>query len=247
MYGEFIIFAAASSMGKTALALKCYAEQVKWQRHPVFFSLEMSIEDLLTRMISAEAEIESKRMRSNSLTDDDWKKYNAVIGRFTNAHIMEDRVFNLWAICARIRKYYIKYGSRIFFIDYIQLIEVNLGPRANREREIATITRTLKKLTRELNILIIGLSQINRDLKTRSNKRPMLSDLRESGAIEQDADGVVFVYRDSYYNPKNQGFIYYDKAELIIAKGRGTGTGTVEVGYIGKYVKFTDQYDDATT
>jgi replicative DNA helicase len=233
MLCDFIIVAGATSMGKTAFALRLFLNLIMQGMYPAFFSLEMSSQQLISRLLAMISNVGLSDIRRRSLTDSQWEKMHLAVATLEEQKFtIDDKSGNLNQISNKIRKYHIKYGTKVFFIDYIQLVKVNLGKRANREQEVATISRTLKELCRELKIIIISLSQLSREVSKRTNHRPMLSDLRESGAIEQDADFVLFPYRPAYYDTFETQIPYIEDATLIIAKGRGTGLKDIDMKFI---------------
>jgi replicative DNA helicase len=238
---DLIILAGAPSMGKTALALEIARNHIIKKEPIAIFSLEMSKSQLMTRLVASEACINLGRIRAKQLDTTDWDEINRTVGKFQHdQYWIDDKSGDLWKICNKIRKLYMKNGCKFFIIDYLQLMSVSLGKYSNREQEISKISRALKELARELGVVIIALSQVSRKPNDRSNKRPQLSDLRESGAIEQDADMVIFVYRPSYYNLED-GIPTIEDAELIIAKGRSTGIGKVDIQFISQYTKYISQ------
>lgn len=237
--GELIVLAAAPSMGKTAVTLEIFRKKIQHNIPSAFFSLEMTKKQLITRLISTESEVSTTTMRKKQMTTDDWNAVHKGIKRLeVNNWYIEDSMFDAIKICNKIKKLFYQKGIRIFFIDYLQICSIYLGKNMLREQEIAMMSRMFKLLCKELNIVIIALSQINRGVSHRPNKRPTLSDLRESGAIEQDADMVLFLYRESYYNLQD-AVPFVEDMEIIIAKGRQTGVGIVKTKYcssIGKVV-----------
>lgn len=237
---ELIIIAAAPSMGKTALAIEIFKNQIINDVPAAYFSLEMGTTQLLNRIYAGESNIELSKMRTRLISTYERKSLDKTIGYFEQKKkvlYIDDRARKLSHICNKIRKYVIRYKVKVVFIDYLQLITCDIGKTGNREQEVATISRTLKNLALELKIPIIALSQINRAIHSRANKRPTLGDLRESGAIEQDADMVIFLHRPAYFNISNV-LPEIEYAELIFAKGRSTGIGTVEVAFKSSMTKF---------
>lgn len=235
---DLIVIAGAASMGKTAFMLEIVKNHIVRMQKVGVFSLEMSSKQMVTRMVASEACVNLGRIRRKQVDEADLQDIHLAMGKFDKDNYwIDDKSGDLWKICNKIRKLYMKHDCKLFIIDYIQLISVNLGKRANREQEISTITRTLKQLARELGVVIIGLSQISRKVTERANKRPTLSDLRESGAIEQDADSVMFVYRPAYYNLEG-GIPRIEDVEIIIAKGRSTGLDTIRLKFISQYTKY---------
>ena len=237
-YGEMVVVAGAPSMGKTALALEIFKNAIHFNYNPVMFSLEMSDQSLLKRMFAAESQIDVSKMRSMSLTDEEITRLSETGERFKQYNFWIDyKSRKISKICNQIRKYVIRHKTKLVVLDYLQLADCDIVKTNNREQQIAVMSRQLKEVAAELNIVIIPLSQINRGVNSRENKRPMLSDLRESGAIEQDADMVCFVYRPAYYNIQGEK-PSIENAELIIAKGRNTGVGNVEIQYVPRFTKY---------
>lgn len=236
--GNLVIIAARPSMGKTALCLNIaqYAA-VKDKMAMGIFSLEMSKDDLCQRLLSSEAQINAMRLRTGHIAHGDWPKITRALNLLNDAPIFIDDSAGLTVMEMRskARRLKSRAGLRMIIVDYIQLIK-GRSKSENRNQEISEITRQLKSLAKELNIPVVALSQLSREAERRQDKRPMLSDLRESGSIEQDADMVIFIYRDAYYNKiSEKGNI----AEIIIAKQRNGPTGTVELSFLNEYAKFT--------
>ncbi|ADQ40190.1 replicative DNA helicase [Caldicellulosiruptor acetigenus I77R1B] len=237
---DLILIAARPAMGKTSFALNIVQHAALRAGVPVaIFSLEMSKEQLVTRMICSEAMIDSHKLRTGNLEDEEWKKFAKALALLSNAPIYIDdtpaiTVSEMRAKCRRLKLK--EKGLGLVMVDYLQLMTAR-GRFESKQQEIAEISRSLKALARELNVPVLALSQLSRAPETRADHRPILSDLRESGAIEQDADIVAFLYRDEYYNPDT------DKkhiAELIIAKHRNGPTGTIELLFLDKHTKFKD-------
>lgn len=237
---DLILIAARPAMGKTSFALNIVQHAALRAGVPVaIFSLEMSKEQLVTRMICSEAMIDSHKLRTGNLEDEEWKKFAKALALLSNAPIYIDdtpaiTVAEMRAKCRRLKLK--EKGLGLVMVDYLQLMTAR-GRFESKQQEIAEISRSLKALARELNVPVLALSQLSRAPETRADHRPILSDLRESGAIEQDADIVAFLYRDEYYNPDT------DKkhiAELIIAKHRNGPTGTIELLFLDKHTKFKD-------
>lgn len=234
---DLIILAARPSVGKTALCLNMAANIAMRERVPtVVFSLEMSKEQLVQRLLCMESRVDGSRLRGGFLMDDDWPRLTQAASLLSDAPIFIDdtpgmTTFELRAKCRRLAK---NYGLGFIIIDYLQLMRVK-GKIESREREIAEISRSLKALAKELDVPVLALSQLNRSLEARQDKRPVLSDLRESGAIEQDADIITFLYRDEVYHPDTEepGI-----AELIIAKHRNGATGLVKLAFLHEYTRF---------
>lgn len=243
---DLIILAARPSMGKTALALSMVSNMALYSKKSVlFFSLEMSRDALVQRMISSIARIDSYNLRSGFLQKEDFTKLWNASGRLSSCKIwIEDTpgisYMDIRAISRRLKA---KEGLDIIFIDYLQLITLPSGRREeNRQNTVAEISRNLKMLARELSVPVIALAQVSRAVESRSDKQPMLSDLRESGAIEQDADLVAFIHRPGYYNREDESL--KNIAELIIAKQRNGPTGVVKLVFIDKYTSFEDHISE---
>ena len=244
---ELILIAARPAMGKTAFALNIATNAAVRANVPVaVFSLEMSKEQLVNRILCSEAMVDSNKVRTGKLEEDDWVKLAGAIGPLSEAEIYIDDTpgINVTEIRAKCRKLKLEKNIGMVVIDYLQLVQGSNKRNGSREQEISEISRSLKILAKELNVPVIALSQLSRDAEQRPDHRPMLSDLRESGAIEQDADIVTFLYRDDYYNKDSDK---KDIAEVIIAKHRGGSTGTVELLWLGSYTKFVNlekRFDD---
>ncbi len=237
---DLIIVAARPSVGKTAFALNIAQNvAIKTGENVAIFSLEMGAEQLVMRMICAEGNINSQNLRVGALTDEDWGKLTMAMGSLSNAGIYIDdtpgvRMADIRSKCRRLKQ---EKGLGIVVIDYLQLIQGNGRKGENRQQEVSEISRSLKALARELEIPVIALSQLSRSVEQRQEKRPMLSDIRESGSIEQDADIVAFLYRDDYYNKESEN---KDIIEIIIAKHRNGPTDTVQLAFIKEYNKFVN-------
>ena len=236
---DLIILAARPSMGKTALALNIARNAAIDANIPVaVFSLEMSKEQLSMRMLSSEARLDSARLRSGFISQDDWMKITEAASHLSNSSIFIDDSPGITAMEIRAKARRLKLDKNIgmVVVDYLQLMQ---GRRSaeRRDLEISEISRALKALAKELDIPVVALSQLNRMLEQRSDKRPQLSDLRESGALEQDADVVVFIYRDEVYN-KEENNPNKGKAELIIAKQRNGPIGTIPLVFLSQYTRF---------
>lgn len=236
---DLIVIAARPSMGKTALVLNMAQNAAVRGKVPVaLFSLEMSKEQLVQRMLCSEAMVDQQRVRTGDLLDTDWPKLTRAVGPLSEAEIfIDDTVgISLAELRSKARRLKMEHGLGLIVIDYLQLM--SLGRRAeSRQQEVAQISRGLKGIARELNVPVIALSQLNRGVEQRQDKRPIMSDLLESGAIEADADVISFIYRDEYYNPES------DKkgiAEIIIAKHRNGPVGSVELGYLKEFTKFVN-------
>ena len=242
---DFIVIAGRPSMGKTALALSLARNISVDYGHSVgMFSLEMSNIQLVERLITAEAKVNSHQVRSGKLPKNDWKKLSAAAGPLSEAKLFIDDTpgLNIMEIRAKARRLKLEKDIDILIIDYMQLI-TGFDKSESRQQEISMISRSLKALAKELDIPVIALSQLSRAPETRTNHRPIMSDLRESGAIEQDADIVLFVYRKFVYTRSED-----DKGvgEIIISKHRNGPTGSIEVAFIDSYARFENltQYDE---
>lgn len=234
---DLIIVAARPSVGKTAFSLNIAQNVAVRAGLPVaIFSLEMAKEQLVSRILCAEANIDAGRMRTGYLEDDDWPKLTMAVSTLAEAPIFIDDTPGVTVadIRAKSRRLQQEHGLGLILIDYMQLIQ-GRGRGDNRQQEISEISRTLKLIARELNVPVIALSQLSRSVEQRQDKRPMLSDLRESGSIEQDADIVAFLYRDDYYDPESER---KNIIEIIIAKQRNGPTGKVELVFLKNYNKF---------
>ena len=237
---DLILIAARPAMGKTAFALNIATNAAVRANVPVaVFSLEMSKEQLVNRVLCSEAMVDSNKVRTGKLEEDDWTKLAETIGPLSEAEIYIDDTpgISITEIRAKCRKLKLEKNIGMIVIDYLQLIQGTNKRNGSREQEISEISRSLKMLAKELNVPVIALSQLSRAAEQRPDHRPMLSDLRESGAIEQDADIVMFLYRDDYYNEDSEK---KGIAEVIIAKHRGGSTGTVELLWLGSYTKFVN-------
>ena len=236
---DFILIAARPSMGKTAFALNIAQNAAVKQKVPVaIFSLEMSKEQLVNRMLCAEAFVDAQKVRTGELDTNDWNKLVEAMGVLSEAPIYIDDTPGISAmdVRAKCRRLKLEKGLGLVVIDYLQLMSGN-GRNDSRQQEISEISRSLKAVAREIDAPVIALSQLSRACEQRADHRPMLSDLRESGAIEQDADVVTFLYRDEYYFPESEK---KNMAELIIAKQRNGPTGTVNLTWLGQYTKFAN-------
>ena len=237
---ELILIAARPAMGKTAFALNIGTYAATRANVPVaIFSLEMSKEQLGNRILCSEALVDSNKVRTGKLEDEEWTKLAEASGELSTAPIYVDDTpgISIMEIRARCRKLKLEKNIGLVIIDYLQLIQGTGKRGASREQEISEISRSLKILAKEINVPVIALSQLSRAVEGRPDHRPMLSDLRESGAIEQDADIVMFLYRDDYYNEDSEK---KNIAEVIIAKQRSGSTGTVELAWLGSYTKFAN-------
>ena len=227
-------------MGKSAFALNIATNAALQAKVPVvIFNLEMSKSQLVNRILCSEAMVDSNKIRTGKIEEDDWVKLATALGHLSEAPIYIDDTpgITVTEIRAKCRKLKLEKNIGLIVIDYLQLIQGTGKRNASREQEISEISRSLKILAKELDIPVIALSQLSRAAEQRADHRPMLSDLRESGAIEQDADIVMFLYRDDYYNPDTEK---KNIAEVIMAKHRAGSTGTVELLWLGNYTKFVN-------
>lgn len=237
---DLILVAARPAMGKSAFALNIATNAAVRANVPVMiFSLEMSKEQMANRILCSEAMVDSNKVRTGTLEDDDWAKLAEASGIISESQIYIDDTpgISIMEIRAKCRKMKLEHNIGLVVIDYLQLVQGSGKRGASREQEIAEISRSLKILAKEIEVPVIALSQLSRAPEQRPDHRPMLSDLRESGAIEQDADIVMFLYRDDYYNEDSE-----DKglAEVIVAKHRAGSTGTVKLVWLGNYTKFAN-------
>ena len=234
---DLILIAARPSMGKTAFSLNLVANAaIKGKASVAVFSLEMSNEQLVDRMIAANAQVELSNIRNGSLKDEEWEKVTNAMGLLSSQKIYIDDTagLNMVQLRTKCRRLKIEKGLDMIVIDYLQLMEGD-SKIENRQQEISKISRSLKILAKELECPVIALSQLSRAPEQRSDHRPMLSDLRESGAIEQDADMVMFLYRDEVYDKDTMD---KNKAEVIIAKHRNGEIGTVDLTWLGQFQLF---------
>jgi len=245
---DLIIVGARPSVGKTAFALNI-AQNVatKTEENVAIFSLEMGAEQLVMRMLCAEGNINAQNLRTGALTADDWGKLTMAMGSLSNSGIYIDdtpgiRINDIRAKCRRLKQ---DAGLGMILIDYLQLIQGSGTSKDNRQQEVSEISRELKALARELKVPVIALSQLSRGVEQRQDKRPMMSDIRESGSIEQDADIVAFLYRDDYYDKESEN---KNIIEIIIAKQRNGPVGTVSLAFVKEYNKFVNlerRFEDA--
>ena len=239
--GDLIVIAGRPSMGKTAFALNI-AEHIALSARiklPVaLFSMEMGATQLAMRLIGSVGHLDQHKIRTGQLSPDDWERLSEALGRLSDAaiHVDETPALNALELRARARRLARQYGGKLgaIVVDYLQLMQA-VAQGENRATEISEISRSLKALAKELKVPVVALSQLNRSLEQRPNKRPIMSDLRESGAIEQDADLILFIYRDEVYNEESQ-----DKgvAEIIVGKQRNGPIGTVRLAFLGQYTRF---------
>jgi len=240
---DLIIVAGRPSMGKTALCLNI-AQHVALVNGGVpvgIFSLEMSKEQLVMRLLSSEAEIEFSKLRSGMVRDEEWHNLGAAAGRLYTApvYIDDTPALSILELRARARRLKKEHGLELLVVDYLQLMRGRTSAPDRREQEISEISRFLKALAKELNIPVIAISQLNRMVEQREDKRPRLADLRESGAIEQDADVILFIYRDEVYNRNSER---KGVAEIIIGKQRNGPTGEFEAAFQAAYTTFKNLY-----
>ncbi len=236
---DLVLIAARPSMGKTAFVLNI-AEHVAFRQNKTvaIFSLEMSKEQLVNRLFSLESKVDSQHIRTGQLSDQEWEKLiesAGVIGK-SNLIIDDTPGISIAELRSKCRKYKLEHNLSMIIIDYLQLMSGS-GRTDSRQQEISDISRSLKAVARELSVPVLALSQLSRAVEQRPDHRPMLSDLRESGAIEQDADVVMFIYRDDYYNHDTDK---KDVAEIIIAKQRNGPIGTIELAWLPNYTKFAN-------
>lgn len=237
---DLILVAARPAMGKSAFAINIATNVAMRANVPVvIFNLEMSKEQVANRILCSEAMVDSNKIKTGQMEDSDWEKLASTLGPLSASEIYIDDTpgISIMEIRAKARKLKLEKNIGLIVIDYLQLIQGTGKKGASREQEISEISRSLKILAKELDVPVIALSQLSRASEQRKDHRPMLSDLRESGAIEQDADIVMFIYRDDYYNedsPKK------GVAEIILAKHRGGSIGTIELLWLGNYTKFVD-------
>lgn len=237
---DLVLIAARPAMGKSAFALNIASNAaIKANVPVVIFNLEMSKSQLVNRMLCSEAMVDSNKIRTGKIEEDDWGKLATALGPLSEAPIYIDDTpgISITEIRAKCRKLKLEKNIGLIVIDYLQLIQGSGKRNSSREQEISEISRSLKILAKELDVPVIALSQLSRAAEQRQDHRPMLSDLRESGAIEQDADIVMFLYRDDYYNPDTEK---KNIAEVILAKHRAGSTGTVELLWMGSYTKFAN-------
>ena len=238
---DLILVAARPSMGKTAFVLNIAQHAAFRQNKTVaIFSLEMSKEQLVNRLFALESYVDAQLLRTGNLKDSDWEKLIEGAGVIGQSKLIIDDTpgISISEMRSKCRKYKLEHGLDLIIIDYLQLMSGSVGGKSeSRQQEISEISRSLKALARELNVPVISLSQLSRAVEQRPDHRPMLSDLRESGAIEQDADVVMFIYRDDYYHKDTE---HINEAEIIIAKQRNGPIGTVTLTWLPQYTKFAN-------
>jgi replicative DNA helicase len=243
--GNFVILAARPAMGKTSMALTMAAAAAREEQKPIaIFSLEMTNEELVTRLLCGEARINSLNLRRGNIKDSEWEKISSGMSALSEMpiYIDDSGTVTVSEIRSRCRRLKSGDGLAAVFIDYLQLVRPSGATRSqNRNDELSEICRTLKATAKDLQIPIIALAQLNRGVESRNDKRPMLSDLRDSGAIEQEADMVTFLYREAYYNP--EGAPEPDLTEFIIAKSRNGPTGTVKLRFLKEHTLFVPYAD----
>lgn len=238
---DLVLIAARPSMGKTAFVLNI-AQYMAFKKDKcvAIFSLEMSKEQLVNRLFSLESQVDAQALRTGNMKDSDWEKLIEGAGIIGQSKLIIDDTpgISVSELRSKCRKYKLEHGLDVIIIDYLQLMTGSVGRSSeSRQQEISEISRSLKGLARELNVPVVALSQLSRAVESRPDKRPMLSDLRESGAIEQDADVVMFIYRDEYYHKDSE---FKKQAEIIIAKQRNGPVGTVHLAWLGEYTKFAN-------
>ena len=236
---DLVLIAARPSMGKTAFVLNI-AQHIAFRENmcAAIFSLEMSKEQLVNRLFSLESRVDAQALRTGNLSDSDWEKLVEGAGIIGDSKLIIDDTpgISISELSSKCRKYKLEHDLKIIIIDYLQLMSGS-GRGESRQQEVSDISRSLKALARELNVPVIALSQLSRAVEQRPDHRPMLSDLRESGAIEQDADMVMFIYRDDYYNKDTE---LKGISEIIIAKQRNGPIGTVNLAWLPQYTKFAN-------
>jgi replicative DNA helicase len=235
---DFIIVAARPSVGKTSLCLSFARNAARHGQHTAIFSLEMSSEQIVQRMVSAETGIDSQRLRLGNLNEDEWPLFVQAIGKLAEHPIYIDDTpsISVLQLRTKARRLHAEHGLDLILVDYLQLMSGDTRSE-NRVQEVSYISRSLKAIARELDVPVVAASQLSRAVEQRTDKRPILADLRESGSLEQDADVVVFIYRDELYNPET------DKqhiADIIVAKHRNGPTGTVQLFFRNRLAQFLD-------
>jgi replicative DNA helicase len=238
---DLIIIAARPSLGKTALALSlAHNTAVQYGNAVGYFSLEMSKEQMVQRLLSMDALVDSQRLRTGYLDDEDWTRITHSLGRLSNANIYIDDTagISVMEMRSKARRLQAEHGIDLVIVDYLQLMQGRTGHIGdNRVQEISEISRSLKALARELNLPVVALSQLSRAVESRQSRIPQLSDLRESGSIEQDADIVMFIYRDEVYNPDTDR---RNIADIIVAKHRNGPVGTISLRFQSNQTRFWD-------
>jgi replicative DNA helicase len=243
---DLIIIAGRPSMGKTAFCLNIAQHAATVEKVPtVVFSLEMSKEQLALRMLCSEARIDNHKLRSGHIAENEWGKLTMAAGRLSEASLFIDDTpgMSVFEMRAKARRLKAEHGLGMIIIDYMQLMSGSKSRADSREQEISEISRSLKALAKELNVPVLALSQLNRRLEDRTDKKPQMSDLRESGAIEQDADVILFIYREEVYHRDSEEA--KGKAEVIIGKQRNGPIGDIPLTFINEYTRFeTRSYRD---
>ena len=244
---NLVIVAARPGMGKTSFALGAASNVAIATRRPViFFSMEMGAVELTKRMLSSEARVESRKLQTGNLTDADWTRLSTAMGHLGEAplYIDDNPHCTVMEMRAKARRMKARHGDLgLIVVDYLQLMQPSGKRSENRQVEVAEISRGLKILARELDCPVVALSQLNRQLEYRADKRPMLADLRESGSLEQDADVVIFLYRDEIYNPDSE---QRGTAEVIVAKHRNGPTGVARLAFLDHLTKFANMARDGS-
>jgi len=236
---DLIIIAGRPSMGKTAFCLNVAQYAATENQVPtVIFSLEMSKEQLALRMLCSEARVDNHKLRSGFIAENEWGKLTLAAGRLAEASIFIDDTagMSVFEMRAKARRLQAEHGLGMIIVDYLQLMSGSKSRSDSREQEISEISRSLKALAKELSVPVLGLSQLNRRLEDRTDKRPYMADLRESGAIEQDADVIIFIYRDEVYHPDSEET--KGTAEIIIGKQRNGPTGVVTLTFKNEFTRF---------
>lgn len=236
--GALTIIAARPAMGKTAFGINILTNAIVGQNIPVaFFSLEMTSEELMNRVLSNLASVDGNSIRQKTLTNEEWVRVLDIAEKYSKlkAYIDETPAIDISLLRDRTKRMYKQYGVKLMIVDYLQLMHSDKKRIQNREQEVADISRGLKSIAKELHIPVIALAQLNRAVDARAEKRPVLSDLRESGSIEQDADNILFIHREDYYRPNAE---QNHEAEIIIAKQRSGPTGVIKLRWTGEYTRF---------
>ncbi len=246
--GNLVILAARPAMGKTSMALNMAVAAAKDERKPVaVFSLEMTKQELVERLLSSEARLDASKLRRGAIADRDWEKIGHAMGVLHELpiHLDDSGAPTVTEIRSRLRRLKSAHGLSCVIIDYLQLVRPSTaaGKQVNRNEELSDICRTLKATAKDLEVPVIALAQLNRAVETRNDKRPLLSDLRDSGAIEQEADIVTFLYRDAYYNKETSP--EPDATEFIIAKHRNGKVGTIKLRFLPEHTLFVPYGDDS--
>lgn len=243
--GALTIVAARPAMGKTAFGLNLMQYAAFKLNIPVaFFSLEMTADELVNRTLSCMSSINGNAIRQKRLNDDEWNRLLDSAAKYSEARIYIDETaaIDISILRERARRLHKQYGIRMIIVDYLQLMRSGSKRVQNREQEVADISRGLKEIAKELKIPVIALAQLNRAVDARTCKQPVLSDLRESGSIEQDADNILFIHREDYYKPNETPT---NEAEIIIAKQRSGPTGIIKLHWEGEYTRFSNLEQDA--